>query len=60
MTIVIGDLEKLLDEENKNLTAANRKVDSLMVYANLLLIELISEAKDANETLKDILRELED
>lgn len=60
MAIDIDDLEKLFEEENKNLTAANRKVDSLATFTNLLLIALIRETQDSNKVLKDILRELED
>lgn len=60
MAIDIDDLEKLFEEENKNLTAANRKVDSLATFTNLLLIALIKETQDSNKVLQDILRELED
>lgn len=60
MTIDLDELEKRFEEDNKNLTAANRKVDSLATFTNLLLIVLIKQTQESNKVLKDILRELED
>lgn len=56
----VEEILKQLESEGSNLTAANRKVDSLTIFTNFLLIALIEETQEANKTLKGILRQLRD